>query len=95
MSVDDMREVIKQVSRAQSSFLLNILDKSNVGNGQPAPEPQHPDQCSYCREMPTQQETVLQETVPELPFKVTGTFTAIYFGKKGNYVLFFILNKAV
>jgi len=69
MSVDDMREVIKQVSRAQPSFLLNILDKSDVGNGQPGPEPPHPDQpswcsCSYCREMPTQQERLCCKRQP-------------------------------
>jgi len=59
MSVDDTREVIKQVSRAQPSFLLKILDTSYVGNGQSGPEQPHADQpywrsCSYCREMPTQ-----------------------------------------
>ena len=58
MSVDDMREVIKQVSRAQPSFLLKILDKYYVGNGQSGPEQPHADQpswrsFSYCREMPT------------------------------------------
>ncbi|CAC5413900.1 unnamed protein product [Mytilus coruscus] len=73
MSVDDMRILIKRISKAQPSFVLNILDNSNVGNGQPAgpaePEPPKPDQpswcsCSNCREMPTQQERLCCKRQP-------------------------------
>ncbi|VDH98283.1 Hypothetical predicted protein [Mytilus galloprovincialis] len=70
MSVDDMRILLKRISKAQPSFVLNILDNSNVGNGQPAgPEPPKPDQpswcsCSNCREMPTQQERLCCKRQP-------------------------------
>ena len=69
MSVDDTREAIKQVSRVQPSFLLKILDKSYVSNGRPGPEQPHADQpswrsCSYCREMPTQQERLCCKREP-------------------------------
>ncbi|CAC5421378.1 unnamed protein product [Mytilus coruscus] len=71
MSVDDMRDLIKRISKAQPSFLLNILDNSNVGNGQPAgpaePEPPKPDQpswCSNCREMPIQHERLCCKRQP-------------------------------